>query len=104
MNHTNAANNAGKKVPAPDYSKERNRLNRVLGQIEGIKKMISDQRDCKDILSQLRAVRSAIHSVESDILKTYLEYCINESLLTGSEEKKKEKIDEISTLYAKFSK
>ena len=48
------------------------RLNRIAGQIEGIKKMIEDGRDCPDIISQLRAVRSAVKSVESNILEKHL--------------------------------
>ena len=87
----------------PDYSKEKGRLNRISGQIEGIKKMIGEQRECKDILSQLRAVRAAIRSVETDMLQTYLEYCMNDAFLTASENDRLEKIAEIGKLYVKYS-
>ena len=46
----------------PSHLENIPRLNRIAGQIEGIKKMIEDGRYCPDILSQLRAVRSAVKS------------------------------------------
>ena len=52
-------------------------LNRIAGQIEGIKKMIEENRSCEEILIQLRSVRSAVKSVEAYILETYLSHQIN---------------------------
>ena len=99
VNNINTMSNNG-----PNFSKERNRLNRIVGQVEGIKKMISERRECTSILSQLRAVRSAVHSIEANILQTYMEYCIDESFLTDSEEDRLGKIEEVRELYTKYSK
>ena len=62
-----------KKSENPNHKHEIPRLNRAIGQLEGIKKMIEEQRYCPDIIVQLKAVRSAIKHVESNILKTHLE-------------------------------
>ena len=61
-----------KKSENPNHKHEIPRLNRAIGQLEGIKKMIEEQRYCPDIIVQLKAVRSAIKHVESNILKTHL--------------------------------
>ena len=60
----------GSKMKIPEntlvYMENMPRLNRVSGQINGIKKMIDEGRSCADILVQLRAVSSAIKAIESN--------------------------------------
>ena len=48
------------------------RLNRISGQIEGIKKMISDKRETTEVLTQLRAVRAAVKGMETALLTDLL--------------------------------
>lgn len=57
-----------------------NRLARIEGQLRGIYEMIRYDRPCKDILIQLFAVRSALDSLTSLIVKNYLEQCESEDL------------------------
>ena len=92
MNSKNL-NNASHKHEIP-------RLNRAIGQLEAIKKMIEEQRYCPDIIVQLKAVRSAIKHIESNILKTHLEECVAKSF--SDSEIAKEKIMEIKTLLDKM--
>lgn len=84
----------------PSHKKEISRINRVIGQMEGVKKMIENHRYCPDILIQLKAVRSAIKSIEGNVLKTHLESCVADSFLDV--EKRDEKISEIKELLDKF--
>lgn len=84
-----------------DHSNNLPRLNRISGQIEGIKKMIEDKRYCTDILMQLRAVRSALKSVESNILQKHLHHCVAQSFSCDSEKDKK--IDELKMLFDKYN-
>ncbi len=75
------------------------RLNRIIGQIEGIQKMMGDERALDDILVQCKAVHSALKSVESRLLARYLDDAISK---IGKSEKKKsreQKIDELLDLY-----
>lgn len=78
-----------KKSENPNHKHEIPRLNRAIGQLEGIKKMIEEQRYCPDIIVQLKAVRSAIKHVESNILKTHLEECVLSLFLILKSLKKK---------------
>ena len=77
------------------------RLNRIAGQIEGIKKMIEDGRYCPEIISQLRAVRSAVKAVESNILHKHLQHCVAQSFANPQERDKK--IEELKTLFDRFN-
>ena len=86
--------------PSSDHSKELNRLNRILGQINGIKVMISEERECREILSQLKAVRAALRAVEANFLKEYLQRCVAQSF--ASEKERQKKIDEIRELFNDF--
>ena len=85
---------------ALDHHKELGRLNRISGQLEGIKKMIAEKRHCSEILSQLRAVRFAVRAVEANILKAQLQYCVVQSF--NSEEERQQKIEELRDLFDRF--
>ena len=76
------------------------RLNRISGQIEGVKKMIEEGRYCPEILSQLRAVRSAVKAVETRILERHLKHCVAQSFATDKEKDKK--IDELLALFNRY--
>ncbi len=51
------------------------RLRRLEGQVRGLQKMVEEDRECKDILTLLSGVRSALDSVGEEILETYLAHC-----------------------------
>ena len=52
-----------------------NRLRRLEGQVRGLQNMVNDNRDCKEILTLLSGVRSALDSTADVILETYLHEC-----------------------------
>ena len=85
----------------PDHQSEIKRLNRIAGQIEGIKTMITSDRYCPDIMTQLKAVQSAIKAVEMEILKKHLEGCVLEAFSRGNQKASSEKIEEILRLLKK---
>ncbi len=84
----------------PDHSENLPRLNCVLGQIEGIKKMITESRNCSDILMQIRAVRSAMKSIEIRILEKHLHHCVAQSF--NSDEDATQHITELKMLFSKY--
>lgn len=75
-----------------------NRLNRIEGQIKGIKKMIEDDRYCDDVLIQLSAVDRSIKSLARTILENHMYTCIASSLEQGN----LEVIDEVIQLFRRF--
>jgi CsoR family transcriptional regulator, copper-sensing transcriptional repressor len=84
------------------HDPELGKLNRIAGQVEGVKKMIAERRYCPDILTQLRAIRAAIRSVEANVLETHLKSCVAESLASGNVEDAHRKIDELKDLFKRF--
>ncbi len=86
----------------PHHTKDMPRVNRVIGQMSGIKKMIEEDRHCPEILIQLRAIRSAIKGLEASILERHLNHCVAEGLSGGSDAEIKEKIDELKELFKKY--
>jgi DNA-binding FrmR family transcriptional regulator len=52
------------------------RLKRIEGQVRGIQAMVEDDRECSEILQQLSAVRSAVHSTSVEVLETYAQSCM----------------------------
>jgi len=50
-----------------------NRLNRIEGQVRGINKMVSEDKYCIDIITQISAIKSSLTSVEALILENHLE-------------------------------
>ena len=53
-----------------------NRLARITGHIESIRRMIEDDRDCSEVLVQLAAVRNAVNSAGKALLKNHIEQCL----------------------------
>ncbi len=62
------------------------RLNRIIGQLGGIKNMINENRYCGDVLIQLSAAESALQNLGYMILKNHLETCVVESIKEGNSE------------------
>ena len=74
------------------------RLNKIDGQIHGIKKMVEEDRYCDDILIQLSAVNKSIKSLANYILENHMYNCI----LSDIEKGNVEIVDEVVTLFRRF--
>ena len=53
-----------------------NRLNRIEGQIRGIKSMVEDERYCVDIITQVAAVQAALNSFNKVLLERHIKSCV----------------------------
>ena len=62
------------------------RLNRAIGQLNGVKAMIDDNRYCGDVLTQLAAAESAVHRVSEMILRNHMQTCVVEQIRAGHDE------------------
>lgn len=62
------------------------RLNRVEGQIRGIKKMVEENIYCNDILIQTSAATAALNAFNRELLKQHLSSCVKEELEKGNDE------------------
>ncbi len=85
-----------------DYGSEMKRLNRVRGQIDGIQKMIDDHRYCPDIITQVRAARSALRAVESSIMEKHLRGCVRGAMHAKDNVEVETKIRELVQLFSQM--
>ena len=72
-----------------------NRLARISGQINGIKRMVEEEQYCIGIITQIQAARSALRSVELKILEKHMHHCVNDAFKSGEKEAAEEKMKEL---------
>ncbi|MDE6386999.1 MAG: metal-sensing transcriptional repressor [Lachnospiraceae bacterium] len=75
-----------------------NRINRIIGQLNGIKNMIDDNRYCGDVLIQISAVESALQSLGYIILQDHMQTCVVEEVKKGNEAIMEEAVELIKKL------
>ena len=83
-----------------DTKKIINRMSRVIGHMESIKKMVEEGRDCSEILIQLSAVRSAINNVGRIVLQDHINHCVVDAIETGD----KKVLEDLTNAVDKFLK
>ncbi len=81
-----------------EYKKLINRLNRIEGQVRGIRNMLENDAYCVDILTQASAINAAVNAFEREILAQHIRTCVTEDLKCGKVEKTDELIDIISKM------
>ena len=86
-----------------DKNKTIRKLKTVGGQIDGLIKMIEDDRYCIDISNQIMASISILKNINSDVLSSHLEHCVYKALDKNNEDGI-EKIEEIEKIIKKLSK
>lgn len=86
----------------PDHSADLPRLKRIAGQVEGVARMIGDDRHCPEILAQIRAARAALRTVEASILQRHLQSCVRDAMTAGDVAAVDEKLAELTALFKKF--
>lgn len=84
---------------------EKPKVNRLLktarGQIDGILKMVEDDRYCIDISNQLLAVQAILSKVNKEIMHKHIEGCVKEAITEGNVE---EKLEEVIKIMDKMTK
>jgi len=81
-----------------EYKSLMNRLNRIEGQVRGIKNMLENDAYCTDILIQVSAVTSALNSFNKELLANHISTCVAENLKKGNDDV----IDELVTTLQKL--
>jgi len=87
----------------PSHENQLVRLKKVEGQVRGIQTMIEERRYCMDLLSQIRAVTGAMRKIESGILTSHLQHCVNGAITSKSQKEATVKIKEITRLFEKLN-
>lgn len=77
-----------------------NRLNRIEGQVRGVKKMVESNAYCTDILTQVSAITAALNAFNRELLANHIRTCVAEDVKNG----KDETIDELVFTLQKLMK
>lgn len=78
------------------------RMNRILGQVQGVKKMLEDQRSCVEILSQITAIKSALDGVAMLVLENEATRCFENTM--DKNPTRDQALKDFITLVRKYSK
>lgn len=78
-----------------DHSTELNRLSRIKGQIDGVDKMIRENRYCPDIAIQIKAIRSALRSLEANIVESHIKHCVTAAIKSRDQKTINKKLEEV---------
>lgn len=84
-----------------DKAKVNRLLKTARGQIDGILKMIEEDRYCVDISNQLMATQAILNKANKEVIGAHMKSCVKEAI---SEDKCDEKIDELIAIIDKLSK
>lgn len=72
-----------------------NRIARIAGQVQGIRRMVEDGKYCIDIITQIQATRSALRAVELHILRKHMNQCVSDAFASGSAKDAGRKMEEL---------
>ena len=87
------------KLRSPEEKKALlNRLNRIEGQIRGIKNMIESDAYCTDVLTQTAAVGAAVNALSRELLANHLKTCVINEIREGKDEVVEELLDTLKKL------
>lgn len=78
--------------------KLKSRINRTIGQLNGISNMIENDRYCDDILIQLSAVDSAVKSIANALLEMHMKCCVKHNIINGNDNI----LDEVMEMIKRF--
>lgn len=76
------------------------RINRISGQLNGIKQMVEDNRYCDDVLTQITAASSSLKSLGFVILSNHMNTCLKEEIRKGNDQE----LEEVLKLIGRFIK
>jgi DNA-binding FrmR family transcriptional regulator len=79
------------------------RLNRIEGQIRGIRKMVQEPRLCVEILQQLAAAEAALNRISLAIFRYHIDNCVSEGVNKGEMERRKQ-LSELVDIFDRFAK
>ena len=87
-----------------DKTKVLRLLKTAKGQIDGLIKMVEDDRDCIEISNQLLASRSILKKVNLEVLRGHLTHCVKNTLQNGSEADIEQSMNQITEVLDKLIK
>lgn len=89
-------------IEAKDKQRLRNRLARIEGQVRGLQRMVEEEADCVEILTQIASVVSASKRVALILLEDHVEHCVREAI--GDGDRAEDRVGELALAVERFLK
>lgn len=80
------------------------RLNRIEGQIKGLKRMLEEDAYCVEVLTQISSVHEALRGVGKIVMRNHLQHCVTDALRAGDEAGAERTYQELMDVIYKFAK
>lgn len=80
------------------------RLSRIEGQVRGLARMVTDDRYCIDIVTQISAVRAALGRVEAEIMRDHVAHCVEHAIASGDKAEQRRKVSELMDVFGRTSR
>ena len=80
------------------------RLRRVGGQIQGVQRMLEEDKCCVDIMLQISAIQGALEQISKILLAHHIQGCVAESVTAGTERERNRKIDELIEVCSRYGR
>lgn len=80
------------------------RLNKIVGQVQAINRMIDEDIACEDILTQINAAKSALHKCGQIVLEGHIKHCVKDGIEHGDADKTIEEFTKAVERFAKMGK
>ena len=78
------------------------RLRRIAGQVDGLERMVAEDRYCVDVLLQIAAVRAALDSAGKLLLAAHVESCVSDAVASGRPRERQQKLEELIEVFGRF--
>ena len=85
-----------------DVEKLCNRINRIEGQLGGIRKMLESNKPCDEIIIQLNSAKAALQKISQIVLEDHLEHCVLDALRDGDGEVQVDSLKRALSQYTKM--
>ena len=80
------------------------RLNRIGGQVQGVQRMVEEEKYCVDILLQISAIQGALEQVRKILLGRHIESCVAEAMASGRAGDRQKKIEELLEVFSRYGR
>ncbi|MBB5353009.1 DNA-binding FrmR family transcriptional regulator [Haloferula luteola] len=73
------------------------RVNRIVGQLQGVGRMIQENRECPEVLHTISSIHSALRGLEAKLLEDHVRHCVTDA--TEDAERLEQRLEELIQLY-----
>ncbi len=77
------------------------RLRRIEGQVQGVQRMVEEDKYCVDIMLQVSAIQGALEQVSKILMHRHIESCVMDTMKAGSAQERSRKIDELISVFSR---